>query len=104
MTATIQTQGRQFIIKEGDVLTVNRYPDTQAGDDVNIDTVLSVGVGAEMKIGAPYIKGAKVTAKILANKRGEKVMSIRKRKRQRTSTRRGHRQELSIIKIESIKG
>ena len=104
MTATIETQGSQHIVEEGDVLTVNRYVDTQAGDSIKIDTILSFGKGEDMKVGAPYLEGASVSAKALANKRGKKVISITKRKRQRTQTRRGHRQELSVIKIESING
>ncbi|WOO42061.1 50S ribosomal protein L21 [Rubellicoccus peritrichatus] len=104
MKATIKTQGRQFVVTEGDVLFVNRYPKTAAGDSVTIDTVLTVGEGDAAKFGAPFVDGASVTAKVLENKRGKKVMSIRKRPRQRTQTRRGHRQELSVIKIESING
>lgn len=103
MKATIKTQGRQFIVNEGDVLFVNRYPETQAGDTVTIDTVLSVGEGESTQFGSPFVSGASVTAKVLENKKGKKVISIRKRPRQRTMTRRGHRQELSVIKIESIK-
>lgn len=104
MKATIKTQGRQFTVVEGDVLTVNRYPDTQAGDTVTIDSILSLGEGAETKFGTPLLDGAKVTAKVLGNKQGEKVIAIRKRPRQRTYTRRGHRQQLSTIQIESIEG
>ncbi len=104
MKAIIKTQGRQFTVAEGDVLTVNRYPDTQAGDTVTIDSVLSLGEGAETKFGAPLLDGAKVTATVVENKQGDKVMSIRKRPRVRTATRRGHRQQLSVIKIESIEG
>lgn len=104
MKATIKTQGRQFTITEGDILTVNRYPDTQAGDSVTIDTVLSLGEGESTQFGAPLVSGASVKATVLENKRGDKVMSIRKRPRQRTATRRGHRQELSVIKIETIQG
>lgn len=104
MKAIIKTQGRQFTVTEGDVLTVNRYPETQAGDTVTIDSVLSLGEGADAKFGAPLVSGAKVTAKVLENKQGEKVISTHKRPRQRTFTRRGHRQQLSVIKIESIEG
>ena len=104
MTATIETQGSQHIVKEGDILTVNRYVDSKTGDSIKIETVLTLGEGEKMKVGAPFVKGASVTATVLENKRGDKVVSIRKRKRQRTATRRGHRQQLSVIKIESIKG
>jgi large subunit ribosomal protein L21 len=102
MKATIRTQGRQFIVTEGDVLQVNRYRDTQSGDTVEIPEVLTVGEGSGMKVGSPTIDGAKVTAKILENKRGEKVRIWKKKRRKGYQRRKGHRQELSVIKIESI--
>ena len=102
MKATIKTQGRQFTVQEGDVLFVNRYPDTKDGDSVTIDTVLAVGEGESIKIGAPMVDGASVKAKILENKRGKKVLIFKKKRRKGYRNKRGHRQELSVIKIESI--
>lgn len=104
MKATIKTQGRQFTVQEGDVLFVNRYQDTASGDSVTIDTVLSIGEGESMKFGAPIVEGATVQAKILENKRGKKVTIIKKNRRKGYRNKRGHRQELSVIKIESING
>ncbi len=103
MKATIQTQGRQFTVKEGDILFVNRYPDTKDGDSLTINEVLSVGEGADARFGAPYIDGATVDAKILENKRGKKITVIKKKRRKGYRRQQGHRQELSVIKIESIK-
>jgi len=102
MKATIKTQGQQFAVTEGDILTVNRYPDTVAGAIVEITEVLSSGEGAAFKVGTPVLAGAKVTAKILENKRGDKVIVFKKKKRKGYERKRGHRQELSVIKIESI--
>ncbi|MEX0325053.1 MAG: 50S ribosomal protein L21 [Puniceicoccaceae bacterium] len=102
MKATIKTQGRQFTVQEGDVLFVNRYQDTASGDSVTIDTVLSVGEGESMKFGTPMVEGASVQAKILENKRGKKVTVFKKKRRKGYRNKRGHRQELSVIKIESI--
>jgi large subunit ribosomal protein L21 len=104
MKATIITQGRQFTVKEGDILKVNRYPETKAGDTVTLDQVVFLGEGAEAKIGTPLVPGASVTAKILENKRGEKIRIFKHRRRKNYSRRRGHRQELSVIKIESVNG
>lgn len=103
MKATIQTSGRQFIVAEGDVLTVNRFPGTEAGATVEISEVLTVGEGESLKIGRPTVAGAVVTAKVIENKRGEKVIAFKKVKRTGHEKTRGHRQELSVIKIESIK-
>lgn len=102
MKATIKTQGQQFAVSEGDILTVNRYRNTEAGATVEITDVLSTGEGDSFKIGAPLIQGAKVTVKVLENKRGPKVVVFKKNKRKGYERKRGHRQELSVIKIESI--
>ena len=103
MKATIRTQGRQFTVTEGDILTVNRYCDTEAGSAVDINEVLSVGEGEKAVFGTPLVKGASVSAKVLENKRGKKVIVYKKKRRKGYENKRGHRQELSVIKIESIK-
>ena len=102
MKATIRTQGQQFTVSAGDILTVNRYPGTEKGSAVEIKDVLAAGAGAEFRVGAPTLSGASVSATILENKRGEKVIVFRKQKRKGMQRKRGHRQELSVIKIESI--
>ncbi len=102
MKATIKTQGQQFAVSEGDILTVDRYPNTEAGATVEITEVLSAGEGADFKFGTPTLEGAKVTAKVLENKRGTKVIVFKKKKRKGYHKQRGHRQELSVIKIETI--
>ena len=102
MKATIKTQGRQFTVVEGDILIVNRYPDTEAGATIEIKDVLSAGEGESFKFGQPTLAGASVSAKILENKKGDKVIVFKKRKRKGMERKRGHRQQLSVIKIQSI--
>ena len=102
MKATIKTQGQQFTVTEGDVLFVNRYPNTEAGQVIEIKEVLAAGEGADYKVGRPTLAGAIVSAKILENKRGDKVTVFKKKKRKGYEKKRGHRQELSVIKIQSI--
>lgn len=102
MKATIKTQGKQFSVSEGDILIVDRYPKTEAGSTVEITEVLTAGEGEAFKIGKPFISGASVKAKVLENKRGKKVVVFKKKKRKGYEKKRGHRQELSVIKIESI--
>ena len=104
MKATIKTQGRQFTVTEGDVLKVNSFPDTEAGDTIDINEVLMIGEGADARFGAPLIEGAIVKAAILENKKDKKVIVFKKKRRQGYKKRRGHRQHLSVIKIESING
>ena len=102
MKATFITSGRQFTVKQGDILIVNQYPGKNEGDTLTFDQVLLVGEGASAKIGTPTVAGAKVTAKILENKRGEKIRIFKHRRRKGYYRRRGHRQELAVIKVESI--
>lgn len=103
MKATIKTQGQQFTVSEGDILIVNRYPNTEAGSTVTITDVLAAGEGANFRIGTPKLTGVSVNAEILENKRGDKVIVFKKKKRKGHERKQGHRQELSVIKIQSIK-
>lgn len=102
MKAVIKIQGKQLTVEKGNIFFVNRFQNTQAGDTVTINDVLLVGEGDSAKIGNPTIQGASVTAKILENKRGEKIHIFKKKRRKGYERRRGHRQELSVIKVESI--
>ncbi len=102
MKATIKTQGKQFVVTEGDVLIVDRYPQAEQGSTVEINDVLSVGEGAEIKIGTPTVAGASVTAEVLEHKRGKKIVIFKKTKRKGYDRRTGHRQDLSVIKIKTI--
>ncbi len=104
MKAIIKTQGKQLAVSEGDILFVDRYPNTEAGATITINEVLTLGEGADAKIGAPLVDGASVSATILENKRGKKVIVYKKKKRKGYERKRGHRQEISVIKIDSIKG
>ncbi len=103
MKATIRTQGQQFTVSEGDILTVNRYPGTEKGSTVEIKDVLAAGEGESFKVGKPTLSGATVSATVLENKRGQKVIVFKKKKRKGMGRKRGHRQELSVIKINTIK-
>ena len=104
MKATIKTQGRQFTISEGDVLKVNSFPNTEAGDSIDINEVLMIGEGADTRFGNPLVEGASVKVTILENKKDKKVIIFKKKRRQGYKKRAGHRQHLSVIKIESING
>ena len=71
MKATIKTQGRQFTVEEGDVLVVNQFPGTEPGSTIEINDVLSVGEGSDIRFGSPLVEGAKVVGTITAQGRGE---------------------------------
>lgn len=102
MKATIQTQGRQFTVEEGDILKINQFTDTEPGSTVDIEDVLMVHDGKEAKFGAPIVEGAKVTATVLESKKDKKVIIFKKKRRKGYTRRKGHRQQVSVIKIESI--
>ena len=102
MKATIQTQGSQFTVEQGDKLFVNRFPEKNDGDQIKIDQVLMVVEGGKPTFGTPTVKGASVTAKILENKKDKKIIVFKKKRRQGYKRRKGHRQHISVIEIESI--
>ncbi len=104
MKATIKTQGRQFTVTEGDVLKVNAFPGTAAGDSIDINEVLMIGEGSDARFGNPLVEGASVKVTILENKKDKKVIVFKRKRRQGYKKRRGHRQHLSVIKVESING
>ena len=102
MKATILTQGKQFTVSEGDVLVVDRFPNTEAGSTVEITDVLTAGEGASLRVGTPKLAGASVKATVVENRRGDKVIVFKKKKRKGYERTQGHRQELSVIKIDTI--
>jgi large subunit ribosomal protein L21 len=103
MKATIKAQGRQFTVQEGDILFMNRFCESKAGDSVTINDVLMLGEGSEARFGTPNVEGASVELKILENKRGEKVRIFKKKRRKGFRRGRGHRQELSVVRVEAVK-
>lgn len=102
MKATIQSQGRQFTVAENDVLFLNRITDSEEGASVEVREVLMVGSGEDARIGTPFVDGASVTLRVLENKKDRKVVVFKKRRRQGYKRRKGHRQHLSVVRVESI--
>ena len=102
MKAVIKTQGRQFTVQAGDILKVNRYRDTEAGSVVDIKEVLMFEDNTGIHLGNPLVANAVVHAKVLENKRDKKILVLKHRRRGGFQRKQGHRQELSVIKIEGI--
>ncbi|MDR1432966.1 MAG: 50S ribosomal protein L21 [Puniceicoccales bacterium] len=102
MKAVIRTQGKQFTVHGGDIIFVDRYAGSSAGDEISIGEVLLLESENATKVGAPLVEGASVRVKILENKRAKKVMVFKKKRRKGYQRKRGHRQEISVIRIESI--
>ena len=97
MFAVIKTGGKQYRVAPEDSFTIERVPG-EAGDLVTFKEVLMVG----STIGAPFVEGASVTAEIVEQTRGKKVISFKKRRRQNSKRSRGHRQDLTLIRVSEI--
>lgn len=99
--AVIETGGKQYRVEKDTVLSVELLG-AEGGTAVEFDQVLAVSNGSELAIGTPVVAGAKVTATVVENYRGDKVVSFKKKRRQGYRRKIGHRQSLTKIKIESI--
>ena len=101
MYAVLKTGGKQYRVAKDDVLTVEKLP-AEAGSTVQFEEVLLLG-GDRVTVGAPFVEGAAVTAEVLEQLRGPKVVSFKKRRRKHSSQRRrGHRQYLTRVRITDI--
>ncbi len=103
MYAVIAAGGKQHRVEEGEILRLEKI-EAATGESVDFDQVLLVANGEDVKIGAPIVEGAKVTAEILSHGRGDKVTIIKFRRRKHSMTRQGHRQWYTEVKITGIKG
>ncbi len=99
--AVIETGGKQYRVKKGDVLEVERV-EGNAGDKVTISRVLAVSSGSNLTVGAPEVAGASVVAEVVKQLRGDKVIAFRKKRRKGYKKKIGHRQELTQLRIESV--
>ncbi|MGJ0502936.1 MAG: 50S ribosomal protein L21 [Methylocystis sp.] len=102
MFAVIKTGGKQYSVAAGDVITVMAL-DGAPGDAVTFDEVLMLG-GDSPKIGAPTVAGAKVSGEIAEQTRSPKSIAFKKRRRQNSKRKRGHRQDLTLVRITAIEG
>ena len=101
MFAVIKAQGKQFKVAQGDELTIDRLPGDE-GASVALGEVLMLVDGATTKVGTPVLSGAKVQAEIVSHSRGDKIKVFKKRRRKNFHRTRGHRQDLTTVKITSI--
>ncbi|HUO50550.1 MAG TPA: 50S ribosomal protein L21 [Candidatus Paceibacterota bacterium] len=101
--AVIETGGKQYVVADGAVLTVEKLPgDLKKGDKVTFEKVLLVDDGKATKLGAPYIDGAKVGAEFIAAGRSKKVTVIHYREKSRYYKKGGHRQHFAKVKITTL--
>ena len=102
MFAVIKTGGKQYKVQKDDKLLVEKI-EGKDGDKVTLDQVLMVVDGKTSKVGEPLVKGASVEAKLVSQERGPKIIIFKKKRRQNYRRKKGHRQDLTMIQITSIK-
>ena len=102
MFAVIQTGGKQYKVAQNDVITVERLAG-EAGATIELADVLAVSDGATLRVGSPLVPGAKVTAEVVEQTRGPKIIIFKKRRRQNSRRKNGHRQDLTVLKITNLK-
>ncbi len=103
MYAIVNIAGQQFKVSENQNLYVHRLANDE-GSSVEFNNVLFVDNDGKIKIGSPNVSGACVKAKVLSHLKGDKVIVFKKKRRKGYRLKRGHRQYLTRIQIESIKG
>jgi large subunit ribosomal protein L21 len=99
--AVIRTGGKQYRVTPNAVLTVEKL-EAEPGQTVTFQDVLALGGEQGVTFGAPTIAGASVTATVLEQKRGEKVLVFKKRRRKNSRRKNGHRQHLTVLRIGDI--
>ena len=102
MYAIVETGSKQYRVSPGDTLTIERLP-AEAGQSVTFDRVLLVNDGGKVAVGSPTVAQATVVANVVEHKRGEKKLTFKMRRREGYHKSIGHRQELTVVKIEEIK-
>jgi large subunit ribosomal protein L21 len=101
MFAIIKTGGKQYKVKKGDILTLEKLPQDE-GAEVVFDQVLLVSDGKSLELGKPYLKNIKVKAKILKQGKADKINVMKFKSKGRYRRKRGHRQLITEVKILSI--
>ncbi len=101
MNAVIVTGGKQYSVKEGEIVYIEKL-DCEAGETITFDQVLAVVDGENSKFGTPTVEGAKVEAKVVKNGRGKKIVVYKYRPKKDSQNHQGHRQPYTKVQIEKI--
>jgi large subunit ribosomal protein L21 len=102
MHAVIKTGGKQYRVKPGDEIDVEKLPGAEKGSEVVFDQVLALGEGADLNVGRPTIDGASVKANVVTNGRHKKVIVFKKKRRKGYQVKRGHRQPFTRVRITEV--
>ena len=99
--AILETGGKQLLVRVGDKIEIEKLS-VEVGQDAVLDTVCAVSDGTTLKVGTPYVEGAKVTLAVDGNKRGKKVVNFKMKRRKGDRRKVGHRQSLTVATVKSI--
>ena len=100
--AVIQTGGKQYKVRSGEILKIEKLPNTKSDTKVEFKEILAYGDDKVIEIGAPTVQGAKVEANLIKNSKNRTVLIFKKRRRQNSRRKNGHRQQYSMIRINKI--
>jgi len=102
MYAVVATGGKQYKVAKDETFEVEKL-DAKAGDKVTLDQVIAVGEGTSLKVGSPMVEGATVVAEVVEQTRGPKLLVFKKKRRHNYRRKKGHRQDLTALKVLEIK-
>ena len=100
--AVIQTGGKQYKVKASDILKIEKLKNSKPESKIEFNEVLAYGDDKTLEVGSPLVKGAKVEAELMKNSKNRTILIFKKRRRQNSRRKNGHRQQYSLIKIKKI--
>ena len=100
--AVIKTGGKQYKVKSGEILKIEKLPDSKPETKIEFNEILAYGDDKSIEIGTPNVEGAKVEANLIKNSKNRTILIFKKRRRQNSRRKNGHRQQYSLIKIKKI--
>ena len=100
--AVIKTGGKQYKVKSGEILKIEKLPNSKPETKIEFNEILAYGDDKNIEVGAPNIDGAKVEADLIKNSKNRTILILKKRRRQNSRRKNGHRQQFSLIRINKI--
>ena len=100
--AIIQTGGKQYKVKSGEILKIEKLPGSKDNSKIEFKEILAYGDNKIIEIGSPIIQGAKVEANLIKNDKNRTILIFKKRRRHNSRRKNGHRQQFSLIRINKI--
>ena len=100
--AVIQTGGKQYKVKASDILKIEKIKNSKPESKIEFNEVLAYGDDKTLEVGSPLVKGAKVEAELMKNSKNRTILIFKKRRRQNSRRKNGHRQQYSLIRISKI--